>query len=286
MPRVQKYWNDPDYIKKMGGDNLDLSRSAFIEEQRSEKNEQLRLQNTAIALSDLKFAELINPDHLPTLKLLANTYRALGDKETALEYWRKLASKDDEYLMMKYHYIYRNYLVAGHSFTGKNSLFTREKRYELCQALYDATSSGDYYAIDSFRSNKKFTCRDFSLELNQSRFPQVLAELNDKIRLWETEHNFKNSYDAEKAFKHLFDEGYDPMSPPKFIHESRNYLWLRYVRGKLKLIMGQKNGVCKDLMSHLGWGNERDFMRQKAFSIGDITFVKDICGKNAYSSEI
>ena len=76
------------------------------------------------------------------------------------------------------------------------------------------------------------------------------------------------------------------MSPPKFIHESRNYLWLRYVRGKLKLIMGQKDGVCKDLMSHLGWGNDRDFIRQKAFNIGDIRFVQDICGKNAYSSEI
>ena len=101
--------------------------------------------------------------------------------------------------MSKYNYIYMNYLVAGHSFTGKNLLFTREKRYELCQAMYDATSSGDYNAIYKFKPNGKIiTCRDFGLELNQSRFPQVLAELNDKIRLWETEHNFKNSYDAEK----------------------------------------------------------------------------------------
>ena len=239
--KSQKYLNDPDYIEKW--EEIVFNQEGHLEEQRSEKNEQLRLQNTAIALSDLKFAELIDPDHLPTLQSLADTYRALGDKETALEYLRKLASKDDKYLMIKYNYIYMNYLVAGHSFTGKNLLFTREKRYELCQAMYDATSSGDYNAIYEFKPNGKIiTCRDFGLELNQSRFPQVLAELNDKIRLWETEHNF-NSYDAEKAFKHLFDEGYDPMSPPKFIHESRNYLWLRYVRGKLKLIMGQKNGV-------------------------------------------
>ena len=161
--KSQKYLNDPDYIEKMGEDSLHLSRIAYFEEQRSEKNEQLRLQNTAIALGDLKFAELINPDHLPTLQSLANTYRALGDKETALEYWRKLASKDDKYLMSKYNYIYMNYLVAGHSFTGKNLLFTREKRYELCQAMYDATSSGDYNAIYEFKPNGKIiTCRDFA----------------------------------------------------------------------------------------------------------------------------
>ena len=32
---------------------------------------------------------------------------------------------------------------------------------------------------------------------------------------------------------------------------SSNYLSLRFIRGKLKLMMEQKNGVCEDLMAHL-----------------------------------
>ena len=242
------------------------ARNKFLEVQ-SKGSKTNQIEGLALGLSDLKLAEFFQPNYIPVLKALAGTYRAVGSKDNAYSYWTKLVDIDNKYLYDRYLFL---------------RFYIPERRSDACNDLFNAVGAGNSDAIITVAENRAyplpgFRCIENTESLNRSKMISVLNNLDENIKLWEVDHGFESALEAEEAFATIGSNiPYEERSKIRFYRDAMPYVKSRFSRGSLKYLLGQRQGVCQDLLSHVGWQGSIMYIKYK------FEYVKSVCGPNVY----
>lgn len=247
--KISEKWYS-NYRKGIENTNsIHEARVKYLKDLKTFKTKELLQQ--ASGLSDLKVAEVFNPNHEPTLENLFETNRLLGNNMEALNYLNKLVNIDKKYLIDRSYHI-----------------LTKLPERELigCQDLYRSAEHGDETAIYEI-SSSRFTdynssekCKKYELELNINTAKMRLEEYDTNIRSWERKYNFKSSYEAEETFSRA---NWKTDKNDEFYKNGKSYIQMRFTRGALKQLLGIREGTCRDINSFSGWGSNIQWIKYR-----------------------